>query len=182
MSLAILFDLDGVLSNFVAGALLHHGRADVSHSEVRWGIESQLGIEPEPFWAHLGYEFWSSLPLYPDGAVLLDGVIKLVDVARIGLLTSPCDTAGCVDGKRDWVARHLPEFRRRVFVGSAKELFAGPRKILIDDHDANCDKFVAAGGTAVMPPRPWNRRRAECVPGGYFDPASLLAEVANAVG
>lgn len=116
---------------------------------------------------------------------LLAACEALVGRERIGLLTSPCDTAGCVDGKRAWVAKHLPEYRRRLFVGSAKELFAGPTKILVDDHEPNAIKFVRAGGHALVPPRPWNNGAACCVEGDrfnvpeVFDRLSELVEIAT---
>jgi hypothetical protein len=181
MELAVFFDMDGILSDFVRGALAHHNRSDFPVENIQWGIEAQLGITPHEFWAGMGHQFWQCLPVYNDGFGLLSGVAHMVTPARIGLLTSPCDTAGCIDGKRAWVQTHLPEYRRRTFTGSAKELFAGPSKVLIDDHDDNCAKFVAAGGIAVTPPRPWNRRRDECLPGGYFEPLRVFAEVKLAI-
>lgn len=173
MKPVFFFDMDGVLANFVGGALRHHGREDVCHGQIVWGIEAQLGITPEVFWANLGFDFWANLEPYADGFELLRQAEAIVGVDSIGLLTSPCETAGCVDGKRAWVAKHMPAYRRRLFVGSAKELFASPGKVLVDDNDHNCDKFVAAGGRIVMPPRPWNRRKAEACPKGTFDALKL---------
>lgn len=172
--LTLFFDLDGVLSDFVRGALKFHGREDVHPSRVEWGIEAQLGMRPAEFWAPLGYGFWSSLEPYPDGMALLAAAEKLVSPERIALLTSPCDTAGCVDGKRDWVARHLPAYTRRLFVGSAKHLFAAPTKLLIDDNDENCRRFESAGGRTVQPPRPWNVHRAQCDAEGGFSVARVF--------
>ncbi len=170
MKPAVFFDLDGVLCDFVGGALKLHNRTDVPHASIQWGIEAQLGIEPAAFWEPLGYDFWANLEPCQDGIDLLCAVSNHVgDIGRIGLLTSPCNTDGCVDGKRAWVKRHLPQFSRRLFVGSAKELFAGPSKVLVDDNDANCDKFRHAGGLVTMPPRPWNRLSELCVNGHEFD-------------
>lgn len=163
--ITVFFDLDGVLADFVGGALKAHNRTDVNPANVTWGLEAQLGIAPEAFWAPFGYEFWANLDICPDGFKLLESALLCVGSEQIGLLTSPCDTAGCVDGKRAWVMRHLPDFRRRLFVGSAKELFAGPTKVLVDDHDANVTRFQAAGGLTVQPPRPWNSRKEHCFPG-----------------
>jgi hypothetical protein len=179
--LAILFDLDGVLADFVGGALMYHGRTDIRHADVRWAIEAQLGLDPAAFWRDLGYGFWASLPVLPDGLALLTAAQDIVGWDRIGLLTSPCDTNGCIDGKRAWVEKHAPQHRRRLFVGSAKELFAGPTKVLIDDHDGNVEKFQAAGGLVVQPPRPWNARRAECVNGHEFDVAKVVEELRTVV-
>lgn len=181
MSVTVFFDLDGVLADFVGGALKFHGRTDIDPSAVQWGIEAQLGMAPALFWGGLGYDFWAGLEPYPDGLALLAKAAELVGGANVGLLTSPCDTKGCVDGKRDWVARHLPAWRRSLFVGSAKELFAGRGKVLVDDHDANVRKFSAAGGRTVQPPRPWNQLSHACGPGGSFDVGRTFGMLAREV-
>lgn len=167
----IFFDMDGVLADFVLGAFALHGRS-VPMEDVRWDFLTQIGfdgVNDPAFWEPMGFDFWAGLPAYEDGMQLLARAAEMVGADRIGLLTSPCDTPGCVDGKRDWVARRLPAYRKRLFVGSAKQLFAGPGKILVDDHDANADAFRAAGGQTFQPPRPWNRYRPYCLPGGAFD-------------
>lgn len=167
----IFFDIDGVLANFVAGALGLHGKS-LPILDVRWDFLTQVGfdgVNDPAFWSPMGQEFWANLATYSDGMDFLRYAEALVGKESVGLLTSPCDTEGCVEGKRAWVARHLPEYKRRLFVGAAKHLFAGPGKILIDDHDANADAFRAAGGEAYQPARPWNRFRPYCLPDGSFD-------------
>lgn len=175
----VFFDLDGVLADFVRGAFAHHGKS-VPMPQVRWHFPQQLGFSgtwaPE-FWEPLGYEFWAGLRPLADGFDLLRRVESAVGPDRVGILSSPCDTRGCAEGKREWVARHIPGYRKRLFLGSAKELFAGPGKVLVDDHDPNCERFSAWGGRSILVPRPWNDRRAECCPEGGFDPAALAAEL-----
>ncbi|HEY1189893.1 MAG TPA: hypothetical protein VGE74_19745, partial [Gemmata sp.] len=161
--------------------LAAHGRTDIPLAEVTWGIEAQLNVEPAAFWAPLGYEFWRGLGVLEDGRALLARVEWLVGAQNVALLTSPCDTKGCVDGKRAWIDRHFSEYRRRVFFGSAKELFAGPSKVLVDDHDTNYQRFIGAGGFGVIPPRPWNMRRRECADGHWFNIDAVFAEIEGAV-
>lgn len=183
MKPAVFFDLDGVLADFVSGAFAAHGKA-LPIEDVTWGFPEQLGfagVNDPKFWEPLGHDFWANLGRYEDGFTLLRAAEQLIGPDRIGLLSSPCDTAGCADGKRAWVAEHLPAYRRRLFLGSAKELFAGPGKVLVDDHDANCEAFAAAGGRVVTPPRPWNRRKAECRPGGGFGFSAVFEELQAAV-
>ena len=188
MSITVFFDLDGVLANFVGGALrLHNRDHDVPVESCRWNFMTQLGFtgENDPaFWAPLGFDFWAGLSPYSDGMALLRATEQRFakdGVGEIGLLTSPCDTPGCVDGKRAWVAKHLPSYRRKLFVGSAKQLFAGPGKLLIDDHDSNVNAFEAAGGRAVQPPRPWNRHRETSLAGGLFDVPAVYSQVAREI-
>ena len=165
----VFFDLDGVLADFVRGALALHGRLDIPIREVTWGIEAQLNLEPAKFWEPLGFDFWANLAVYPDGLSLLRATEVLVGPERIAFVTSPCQTAGCVDGKRAWVERHFPDYSRRLFMGSAKELFASGEKILVDDHDKNIKAFAAAGGRFVQPPRPWNSLAPAAMPDGSFN-------------
>jgi hypothetical protein len=156
-------DMDGVLVDFVTGACRTHGSTLYLEPHlVSWGFPTQI-------WAGLG---WT-----PEGKDLLAGVEALVGAESIALMTSPCDTPGSVEGKVEWVRRNLPAYRRRLFVGPAKHLAAGPAKILVDDHDANVDKFRAHGGAAVQPPRPWNRRQDECLPGGRFNVPGVLFDL-----
>lgn len=179
----VFFDLDGVLADFVRGALLHH-RAVLPIGEVQWGFPSQIGftgVDDPAFWERMDRVFWADLSPYSDGFCLLRSTEGLVGAENIGLLTSPCDTVGCVDGKRDWVARYLPDYRKRLFVGSAKHLFAGPGKILVDDHDPNADRFREAGGNTVVPPRPWNSWASSCYPCGAFDVPTVFGWLKSCV-
>lgn len=77
--------------------------------------------------------------------------------------------------------RHLPGYAKRLFIGSAKHLVAGPGKVLVDDHDTNVDAFAGAGGLTVQPPRPWNRFNGSCLPGGSFDVPEVFGYLAAAV-
>jgi hypothetical protein len=175
MAPAIFFDLDGVLADFVTGALELHGKS-IPVDHVRWDFDRQLGIEPAEFWAPMGRSFWAGLPVHCDGFELLRRAERLVPRDRIALLSSPCANDGCVEGKRDWVKRWLPEYLPRLFVGTAKHLFASPSKILVDDHDGNIDRFVNSGGFTVTAPRPWNLCRWQCR-NGAFDPVEVTEEL-----
>lgn len=183
MKPVVFFDLDGVLADFVGGALKAHGK-ELPPGEVQWDFCTQIGfsgVNDAAFWSPLGFDFWAGLGVLPDGLCLLRAVERLVDPDRIAFLSSPCESPGCVDGKRAWVAAHFPEYRRRLFLGSAKHLFAGPGKVLVDDHDANIDGFHEAGGQTVCPPRPWNRWKAECLAGGLFDVGAVTRHVRSCV-
>jgi hypothetical protein len=163
-------DLDGVLVDFVSGALALHG-VTLPRSEVRWNFLTQIGfdgINDPRFWSPMGHDFWANLPWTAEGPLVLLAVERLYGADNVALMTSPCDTPGSVEGKLSWVCRELPAYRRRLFVGPAKHLAAGPGKVLVDDHDANVDKFCAAGGSALLVPRPWNRRRGETDSEGRF--------------
>jgi hypothetical protein len=174
----VFLDLDGVLVDFVGGAFAHHGKS-LPMREVRWDFPKQLGFEDawaESFWAGLGYDFWANLDWTAEGQALLAQLEGLFG-DRIALLTSPAKTSGCAEGKLAWIGRHLPKYARRYFIGPPKELIAGPGKILVDDHEENTRKFAAAGGRAILVPRPWNCRRHETDNEGRFNVARLAGEI-----
>lgn len=164
-------DLDGVLVDFVGGALAMHGK-HIPPAEVRWDFPSQVGfdgVNAAAFWAPLGRDFWAGLGWTADGRGILAAVEDAFGPERVCLLTSPCLTPGCAEGKLDWVRRELPGYARRVLVGPCKHLLAGPGKLLVDDHDANCEAFAKAGGASVLVPRPWNEYRDDCRSDGTCD-------------
>lgn len=91
-----------------------------------------------------------------DGKELLAGLEAIAGAENIVLLSSPCMTHGCVDGKIAFIEREMPTYSRRYFIGPPKHMMASPAKILIDDNNENVLKFSQAGGKAVLVPRPWN--------------------------
>lgn len=173
------FDLDGVLANFVKGALEIHGK-ELPYKDTRWDFCTPIGFngpnDPE-FWKPMGFEFWRELDPMEDGFKLFGQVERLVGVGNIGILTSPPKTnqAEAIAGKLAWVNRYLPEYVRNVIPTPAKHLIAGPGKILIDDHDGNIEKWEAGGGTGVTFPRPWNKLRG-LSDGSLFPYVSWLVE------
>ena len=178
-AVSIFFDLDGVLAHFVRGALKKHGREDVPVVSVPWGIEAHLGIAPEVFWSALDREFVETLEPYADGLELFKAAETVVGSDNIGILSSPWDTPGCFEGKRAWVAKHLPGYEKRFFTGAAKEMFAGPGKMLVDDRNENVDRFRSKHGCAVLVPRPWNRRHFVCDGEGHFQVSKVVTELAT---
>lgn len=176
---SIFFDVDGVIADFVGGILKQHNREDIQRKDVRWGLEAQLGIAPADFWHPLGFEFWANLPMLDDGWRFLQQAEWMLGAANIGLLTSPCDTPGCIDGKRKWIKRYFPDYERRTFFGSAKHLFAGPTKILVDDNDDNCRRFMEAGGQTLLVPRPWNESRLSSNMDGSFSLKTMSERLTN---
>jgi hypothetical protein len=180
---AVFVDMDGVLADFVRGAFRLHGKS-IPMRDVQWGFPAQIGFESDrdpAFWRGMDRAFWAGLEPLADGFALFRAVERMIDPERIALLTSAAGEDGCIDGKRDWIRRHLPDYLPRLFTGSAKELFAAPAKLLIDDNDVNAARFRRAGGAAVLVPRPWNVRGWGCDADGGFDPPSASDDVRTAL-
>lgn len=164
-------DLDGVLVDFTAAALQVHGR-ELPPREITWDFASQIGFTGErvaKFWEPLDYSFWRDLPWTAEGKQLLATVEEIFPPERICLLTTPCRTPGCAEGKLDWVRREIPGYADRVLVGSCKHLLASPRAVLVDDRDENARGFVLSGGWSLLVPRPWNIRARQTDQRGRCD-------------
>lgn len=152
--LKCLLDMDGVLVDFVKGAAKVHGfkPEDVDC----WDFPAKFGIAKADFWGVLGSDFWAELEWSVDGKAILEAAERTFGKENVCLLSSPCDTIGCTDGKVRWIREHMPNYRRRFLLGPAKEFAASPNRWLIDDYEGNIESFTKAGGNAILVPRPWN--------------------------
>jgi 5'(3')-deoxyribonucleotidase len=152
-------DLDGVLVNFVQGVLDYFSVDDfiVDHWRFDITLAAKLNISVAYFWSCFNQRFWESLKWMPDGKAILAACEERFG-SEVYLLSSPCATEGCAEGKTNWVKRHLPQYSRKLFIGSAKLALASDCKVLVDDSDDNVTKFVVAGGKAILVARPWNTK------------------------
>jgi hypothetical protein len=170
-------DMDGVLCDFVRGAMTLHG-VTMPYDDVRWDFYKQLGIADNDFWGKMDRDFWANLPWTPEGYSLLRGLENFYGKENIVLLTAVAlptadMNAAAIAGKLDWIYKNLPlAYNNSYFVGSKKHMLASRGKVLIDDSDKNVKAFCAAGGQTILIPRPWNAKskaafaHRECFPGG----------------
>lgn len=155
MKSTIFLDMDGVLVDFAGGALQAHNK-ELDYENISWGFYEQVGLTEAEFWKPLGYDFWRTLSWTMEGKLLLTALEQLVGEENVILLTSPCETPGCIDGKMAWIKREMPSYTRRFLIGPPKYALAAPGKVLVDDYPGNINKYVKAGGHGVLVPRPWN--------------------------
>lgn len=155
-------DMDGVLVDFLRGALSAHNRLDAldNYPRGQWLVERHLGMTAEEFWGPLqGFEFWDNLPAYHTFWTFVD-VINETFGGNWAIASTPCDDPFSAAGKLSWLSRYLPKCNgrsfRRFFLCEHKYRLAKPGTVLIDDNETNCRDFVAAGGRSVLIPRPWN--------------------------
>lgn len=167
----IFLDLDGVIVDFIGGVLaLHELRApNIKHEDITsYGcIVRKLGFQSEAeFWDETDTpKFWTELQFTPEAGTLL-AFLKTYDVT---LLTSPSHKAA--GPKQTWIRYSLPEFfkRGKYLIGPDKAAVAGHGKLLIDDSEENCERWVKNGGKAILFPRPWNNLR-------YKDPLEYVID------
>lgn len=168
-------DLDGVLVDFVGGAFELHGKS-IPPDQVRYDCWEQMDLTEAEFFAPMGREFWANLKWTDEGPWLFRELEKIFH-EEIVLVTAPCKTDGCRDGKTDWVRKHLPKYEDSLNICRAKHKLAAPSKLLVDDRQGNTDKFIARCGKAVLVPRPWNRLLGETDDKGRFDVRKVIEEV-----
>lgn len=161
-NLHFLLDMDGVLTDFLSGALealnRDYGRGVTIEQYAKefgkWGTYDYYGITQEEFWGSIYStpDFWlhlKPLPWYKELYELLS------ESGEVTIVTSPSMDPNCAKEKLQWLHKHLGINASQVFIGSRKYLMAG-NGLLIDDYHKNVDSFQAAGGTAILIPSNWN--------------------------
>lgn len=116
-------------------------------------------IEPtQEQWDQCTEKWWADLPWCEDGRAILGAAVAEVGEENVYIATAhSARSAGCLAGKRAWIVRELgvPWMRRTIFI-KEKFLLANRSVVLIDDLEKNTEPFRAAGGRAILVPRPWN--------------------------
>lgn len=154
---AVWLDMDGVLADFLAGALRHTGRTHLKHEEFSdYDIFPKLGTTCDEFFRSVGEDFWAELPPCPEFEKVTGFAFASGRRVGIASMPPPHRAAEAVAGKTRWLKKYLPGVAEIRFIHD-KHVLAGPRTLLIDDLPRNVEKFRAAGGDAHLLPRPWNQ-------------------------
>jgi hypothetical protein len=175
-------DMDGVLVDFHRGVHdvhgLPYGRYPYPLGE--WEIIKYTGIAEADFWKPCGREFWAGLPWTSEGPEILRLCEEAFGQRDICLLSTPCSTPGCCDGKRDWINQHTPEYAEKFLFGPTKYLCAHDEAVLVDDRERSTWRFNQAGGWAVTVPRPWNSLHNHDTLGGVIAQMKELGVLSDA--
>jgi 5'(3')-deoxyribonucleotidase len=158
----ILLDMDGVIADFLGGALKVLNR-DFNKSMTieqyatefgQWGTYDYYGITQEQFWESIDKtpDFWYRLEPMPWGRDLYK---FLKEFGEVTIVTTPNLHPDCASQKLKWLNGYLGIQSNEVFLGARKYLMAG-NGILIDDYHKNISSFKEAGGEAILIPSNWN--------------------------
>jgi 5'(3')-deoxyribonucleotidase len=156
----VFLDLDGCLVDFIGGACNLYGidnPYDLPENLGKWEMYNMIPMKEDEFYRDMDYDFWRQLHWTEDGKDILDALEEMFGKRNICILSSPCRTDGCLQGKADWIRSEMPQYKRQFLLGNQKHFCAWDGASLVDDSDKNCDEFCAAGGEAILVPRPWNR-------------------------
>jgi len=171
-TLQIFIDLDGVLADFVGGALKVFNRPDLLKTWPKgtYDICTLLKLEPRAFWREINtYDFWFNLDLTPEAK---DIVRLCKQYGECYILTAPSDHYCSLQGKLYWVSVHFPDLRHNIIFCPAKHKALLNRgngystHFLIEDNMqtyADWNSQQDDPQNAYLIPRPWNDKPEEDV-------------------
>lgn len=159
----ICLDLDGVIVDFHTPAITLQGMDPVSvllqWPRGEYELGKVLNVDINEFWRNVdsaGVHFWANLKKYSWSDRLIETVFK--SGLNSTILTTPSRSPFSSHGKVHWIQGEFGEtFRKYILCANCKSFCADSETLLIDDSDHNCEKFVDAGGHAVLWPQPWNK-------------------------
>lgn len=166
----IYLDMDGVCANFVRGVGILYKRPALDleyrtlskrlgYEEPPWNFFPMITKDEATAWKRIaeeGWEFWRNLEETDEYTELLE----MLRGYEIVFVSHPTRSADSIKGKLLWLQDRFTDVFSNYFLGGwNKASLAGSGGILIDDNQDNVDKYIAAGGMAILFPRPWNRNR-----------------------
>lgn len=171
----IFLDLDGVLNLFVTKLFNRMGvwgdpRSYAGYPDVGFDIVAAYNALRQPQWhrEHTSTSFWNNItrtdwldvPISDEMNWLIGHAEALVGRDNVAILTATSRDPESAAGKVEWIYANLPKWLHRQYLIAPNKTFcAAPGNLLVDDSDKNVDAFTAAGGQALLVPRPWNRAR-----------------------
>lgn len=159
MKTMIALDLDGVMADLDKGLMDTYGfkfpqeRSEDNHRLVDNMWNETVAKNPQ---------FWYNIPPMPGFDALYQKVLKICPDPVIISATPECyefndDHDNCKAQKVAWVHRHLgPMQAFRTIITKSKlkqkylKVLTGDRKILIDDHPGNIERWESEGGIGIL--------------------------------
>jgi 5'(3')-deoxyribonucleotidase len=155
----VYLDIDSVIADFISAAMTALNVTTYTIPPNEPNIEKWTGVNvsTREFWKAIdktNEEFWVNIPKYDYS----DELVKLChNYGEVFFLTSPSRNPACLSGKMMWIKRYFPRMARNIVLTPAKYLCAAPNRVLIDDSETKCDKFIQYGGSTILFPQPYNR-------------------------
>jgi len=149
----IFLDMDGVVADFVSGAIEATG-LPLTHDQVDRRNFFEPYMSAEEFWKriHDTYEFWAGLDPYPWAQELVELCKQYGEVI---FLSDSSHDDDAPSGKIKWLRRHgfLNEDSSNYMLGRQKHLLGHNDDLLIDDSVGNCNAWYSA---CILFPQKWN--------------------------
>ena len=152
----IFVDLDGVLADFVSGAIAAAELPITADQVEHWNFFQEY-MDEEEFNRRINemMYFWEDLAVYPWAHELVDYLKTKGDIVYC---TSPGNHDEAATDKLHWLRRHgfLSKHSTNYVLTHYKWLLAGRDRFLVDDSDQQCHAFDMSGGSAIIFPQQWN--------------------------
>lgn len=155
----IYCDLDGVIANFVEGAI-EAADLPLTHDDVKEWDFFKPYMSSEEFWGRIHAQscFWEDLPSYPWAHELVEALQGFGDVVFCSDPTLDDESA---TGKIKWLKRHgfVNPGERNYILAAEKWRLSLKDTVLIDDSFVNCQRFAMgldSYGDTVLFPQRWN--------------------------
>jgi len=169
----IFVDLDDTLNAFTMSALAEVGCPvgpfDFGKFDPAWGMDIVLAanelhpsrtFSKQEFWDSLSNRFWRHVPPSKECWEIINSCAGFVGQENVCILTAfypDFEQPHVASAKSQWICGFLPLWLHDNFlIGPNKTHCASPNALLVDDSDENVNAFRAAGGHAILLPRPWN--------------------------
>lgn len=153
--MVVYLDMDGVLSDFQTQACEWHGWNPKAKINNVWNFYESHGLTSQEFWRPLdNYNFWRTLKEYRWAAVLVKALRN--GNHEIVFCTTPLHSSAAFRAKVDWLRSRDWYRREEIILMQHKERLANNNVVLIDDYNVNCERFLKAGGWAILFTQPWN--------------------------
>lgn len=153
----IYCDLDGVIANFVEGAI-EAADLPLTHDDVKEWDFFKPYMSSEEFWGRVHAQscFWEDLPVYPWAHELVEALRSFGDVVYCSDPTLDDESA---TGKIKWLKRHgfVKPGEKNYILTAEKWRLAAQHSYLVDDSYKNCVDFARHGnGEWNVFPQRWN--------------------------
>ena len=166
----VIFDLDGVCSNWSKAVGDLHGYAGLQRSYSQRPATA-LGISTNKMWRNIvaaGEAFWANMEPLPRGVALWHHLVEAGMPTMV--CTAPSLNAASLAGKHAWIQKHLrirPRKHQHQFaITGMKWMLAAPGRLLLDDTHRHVQEFRtppdgSAGGFAALWPNSFDNPTAK---------------------
>lgn len=163
MTLRVLVDCDGVLSDFVGMFLDYvlrvHGTTHTREQITQWDCFDAIGLPPSEWKRmarHVGpLELCRRMPVLHGAQGFLPAIERLVGEENVKVATAPMCPAWLTQ-RAEWLEEFGVPLKRQKHLHE-KEALAGHYDVLIDDHAENCQRFAETEqGLAFCIAAPYN--------------------------
>lgn len=140
----IYLDMDGVLANFDKSAARQMNTDNIYKYEFVYGTEAfWFAINQDP-------DFWLTMELMPDAAVLLNAVWHKRPDLKVLTALPKKNTERTKSLKEAWIHTNIGDIEVVSCFTPDKRNYCQPGDVLVDDRNIQAEPWVAKGGVFIL--------------------------------